>query len=175
MPSTELPELPRNAPKGRHDADLPRERSLPEPTSTAQTHAGAVSEPTAKALLETMPEDLPQNSRDVVETACRLVGKVNYFWGGKSRLMGWDDRWGQIELVWANGDSSTDTYQLFGLDCSGFVDWVFYNASGGNYLIGQGGGTYTQHTNCTNIVWSSAQPGDLVFYPGDSHVGIVGG
>ena len=28
---------------------------------------------------------------------------------------------------------------------------------------------------CTNISWSDAQPGDLVFYPDDSHVGIVGG
>src|SRR5699024_11686225 len=28
---------------------------------------------------------------------------------------------------------------------------------------------------CTPISWDEAQPGDLVFYPGDEHVGIVGG
>ena len=55
------------------------------------------------------------------------------------------------------------------------MDWVFYNASGGEYLIGHGGGAYSQHTYCTDIPWSEAQPGDLVFYPEDEHVGIVGG
>lgn len=32
-----------------------------------------------------------------------------------------------------------------------------------------------QHTYCTPISWADAIPGDLVFYPEDSHVGIVGG
>ena len=55
------------------------------------------------------------------------------------------------------------------------VDWVFYNQSGGQYVIGHGGGATAQHSYCTPIAWSDAQPGDLVFYPGDSHVGIVCG
>ena len=63
----------------------------------------------------------------------------------------------------------------FVLDCSGFVDWVFYNVSGGGYIIGHGGGAAAQHTYCTEISWSEALPGALVFYPGDSHVGIVCG
>ena len=32
-----------------------------------------------------------------------------------------------------------------------------------------------QHSYCMDIPWNEAQPGDLVFYPDDSHVGIVGG
>ena len=32
-----------------------------------------------------------------------------------------------------------------------------------------------QHTYCAPISWEDAQPGDLVFYPDDMHVGIVGG
>ena len=32
-----------------------------------------------------------------------------------------------------------------------------------------------QHSYCTDISWADAQPGDLVFYPDNSHVGIVGG
>jgi len=55
------------------------------------------------------------------------------------------------------------------------VDWVFYNQSGGSYVIGHGGGATMQHSYCTDISWSDAQPGDLVFYPDNSHVGIVGG
>ena len=51
---------------------------------------------------------------------------------------------------------------------------AFYNATGGEYVIGHGGGAHAQHTYCTDISWDEAQPGDLVFYPEDEHVGIVG-
>ena len=134
-----------------------------------------ISDATAKKLLADLPADLDPERRAVVETACRLVGKVNYFWGGKSLVIGWDSRWGQLTKVWADGSSTTGTYLPYGLDCSGFVDWVFYNVTNGEYVIGHGGGAHMQHTYCTPISWNEAQPGDLVFYPGDEHVGIVGG
>ena len=127
------------------------------------------------ALLRDLPEDLSPEREAVVRTACSLVGKVNYFWGGKSLVIGWDVRWGELRQVTAAGSSTTGTYRPYGLDCSGFVDWVFFNQSGGSYVIGHGGGATMQHSHCTNISWADAQPGDLVFYPDNSHVGIVGG
>lgn len=127
------------------------------------------------ALIRNLPEDLSPEREEVVRTACSLVGKVNYFWGGKSLVIGWDARWGELRQVTAAGSSTTGTYRPYGLDCSGFVDWVFYNQSGGSYVIGHGGGATMQHSYCTNISWADAQPGDLVFYPDNSHVGIVGG
>ena len=134
----------------------------------------SVSRDTA-ALLRDLPEGLSPEREAVVRTACSLVGKVNYFWGGKSLVIGWDTRWGELRQVTAAGSSTTGTYRPYGLDCSGFVDWVFYNQSGGSYVIGHGGGATMQHSYCTNISWADAQPGDLVFYPDNSHVGIVGG
>ena len=89
--------------------------------------------------------------------------------------MGWDSRLGTVQKVTADGSSSTGTYRSYGLDCSGFVDWVFYNATDGGYIIGHGGGAASQHTYCTAISWADALPGDLVFYPDDTHVGIVAG
>ena len=127
------------------------------------------------ALIRNLPEDLSPEREEVVRTACSLVGKVNYFWGGKSLVIGWDARWGELRQVTAAGSSTTGTYRPYGLDCSGFVDWVFYNQSGGSYVIGHGGGATMQHSHCTDISWADAQPGDLVFYPDNSHVGIVGG
>lgn len=129
----------------------------------------------AKELLRSLPADLSPERRAVVRNVCSLIGKVGYFWGGKSLVMGWDSRWGQLRKVTAAGSSTTGTYRPYGLDCSGMVDWVFYNASGGDYIIGHGGGASAQHSYCTPISWDEAIPGDLVFYPGDSHVGIVGG
>lgn len=129
----------------------------------------------AGVVLDNLPADLSPERKAVVKTACSLVDKVNYFWGGKSYVIGWDSRWGQIQKVWAEGSSTTGTYRPYGLDCSGFVDWVFYQVSEGECIIGHGGGATMQHGYCTAIAWSDAQPGDLVFYPGDEHVGIVGG
>lgn len=136
--------------------------------------AYSVSGDTA-ALIRSLPEDLSPEREAVVRAACSLVGKVNYFWGGKSLVIGWDARWGELRQVTAAGSSTTGTYRPYGLDCSGFVDWVFYNQSGGSYVIGHGGGATMQHSYCTDISWADAQPGDLVFYPDNSHVGIVGG
>ena len=127
------------------------------------------------ALLRNLPEGLSPEREAVVRAACSLVGKVNYFWGGKSLVIGWDVRWGELRQVTAAGSSTTGTYRPYGLDCSGFVDWVFYNQSGGGYVIGHGGGATAQHSYCTDISWTDAQPGDLAFYPDNSHVGIVGG
>ena len=126
-------------------------------------------------ILEKLPADLSEERKEVVLTAYQLLGRVHYFWGGKSLMLGWDSRWGIPMTVTAAGSPSTGTVRSFGLDCSGFVDWVFYNQSGGSYVIGHGGGASAQHGACTPISWTDAQPGDLVFYPDDVHVGIVCG
>lgn len=134
-------------------------------------------EPTGEAMevWERLPDDLSMERRMVVTYALALVDKVDYFWGGKSLVVGWDDRWGELTEVTAEGSDSTGTEQPYGLDCSGFVDWAFYNASGGEYVIGQGGGAMEQHANCVDIEWDEVQPGDLLFYPEDEHVGIAAG
>ena len=123
----------------------------------------------------TLPDDLDPLRESIVLTAYQLLGKVTYFWGGKSLVLGWDSRWGTPTTVTAPGSGSTGKVLPFGLDCSGFVDWTFYNATNGAYLPGRGGGAASQHGYCTNISWSDALPGDLVFYADDSHVGIVCG
>lgn len=123
----------------------------------------------------TLPDDLDPLRESIVLTAYQLLGKVTYFWGGKSLVLGWDSRWGTPTTVTAPGSGSTGKVLPFGLDCSGFVDWTFYNATSGAYLPGRGGGAASQHGYCTNVSWPDALPGDLVFYADDSHVGIVCG
>ena len=150
--------------------------------AAALSPAGVVAdshtmEPTGEAMevWERLPDDLTMERRMVVTYALALVDKVDYFWGGKSLVLGWDERWGELTEVTAEGSDTTGTEQPYGLDCSGFVDWAFYNASGGEYVIGQGGGAMEQHANCVDIEWDEVQPGDLLFYPEDEHVGIAAG
>ena len=150
--------------------------------AAALSPAGVVAdshtmEPTGEAMevWERLPDDLSMERRMVVTYALALVDKVDYFWGGKSLVLGWDDRWGELTEVTAEGSDSTGTEQPYGLDCSDFVDWAFYNASGGEYVIGQGGGAMEQHANCVDMEWDEVQPGDLLFYPEDEHAGIAAG
>ena len=56
----------------------------------------SISQESVTELLSRLPADLSPERRAVVETACKLVGKVTYFWGGKSRVIGWDSRWGTL-------------------------------------------------------------------------------
>ncbi len=135
----------------------------------------SISSEAAAAILANLSSDVSEERQKVIQQALMLVGKVNYFWGGKSLVLGWDDRWGKLYKVFAAGSPSTGMTRPYGLDCSGFVDWVFYNVSGGKYILGHGGGAQAQHGYCERISWEEAQPGDLVFYPRDTHVGIIGG
>jgi len=129
-----------------------------------------------------IPEDIIIESEKVVEAAESLVGKVNYFWGGKSLAIGWDNRFGTDMEVTSPGSSSTGTIRPFGLDCSGFVTWVFVNAGLPADSIEStiGHGTTAQWNVSTSIPASAAMKGDLAFLaiPGTrkvNHIGIVTG
>lgn len=120
-------------------------------------------------VLQRLPDDLSLERRAVVETACKLVGKVNYFWGGKSSAIGWDPRWGTLMKVTSPGNDTSGTYRPFGLDCSGFLDWVLKNVglpSDGHWYIGR---------NLTAVSTANAKPGDFALYPDSSHIGVVVG
>ena len=115
--------------------------------------------------------------QQVVDTAFTLLGKVKYFWGGKSPA-GWNNEWGKMYLVTAPGSSTTGTYREFGLDCSGYVDWVYKTANVGTMF--SGGGTAYQWNQSYPIQPYDLKPGDLAFQnspsiPGINHVGIFVG
>ncbi|XCH79199.1 MAG: NlpC/P60 family protein [Candidatus Dehalobacter alkaniphilus] len=128
------------------------------------------------AIMNNLPPDLDEQRKKAVLVAYSLVGKVNYFWGGKSTVIGWDSRWGTPTKVTDEGSSTTGTVRPYGLDCSGYVAWVFVNAAENADVVEIiGTGTSNQYASCTPVNWSSAQPGDLAFYSDLSHVGIVVG
>ena len=133
----------------------------------------AVSDRAAQDILKNLPDSLSAERKKVIKAACSLVGKVNYFWGGKSSAIGWDSEWGKLKTVSAEGSKTTGTKRPFGLDCSGFVTWSFINSGFNASSIGHG--TKGQIAKCSRISWSSAQAGDLAFYADLSHVGIVAG
>lgn len=134
------------------------------------------------AIQSYIPEGVTIESEKVVEAAESFVGKVNYFWGGKSLAIGWDERFGTDMEVTSPGSSSTGTIRPFGLDCSGFVTWAFVNAGLPAESIEStiSHGTTAQWNVSTSIPASTATLGDLAFLatPGTrkvNHIGIVVG
>ena len=120
--------------------------------------------------------------RIFIESALSLVGKVNYFWGGKCYKIGPDEDWGTSRLVTSPGHSTSDTMQPYGLDCSGYVSWCYiqlgFDKQG--MIEGIGNGTWNQWEKSTAVKKRNVQLGDLAFidaYPDASgnHVGICVG
>lgn len=139
-----------------------------------------LSETQIKELIRMTGGEMSEERLQVVLHAYSLVGKVHYFWGGKSEVIGWDDRWGIPAVVTSEGSETTGTACTYGLDCSGFITWAFLNAAGDSGIVGDiGHGTSAQWAHSTEIEEEEALPGDLAFMaPGDSsdnHVGIVVG
>lgn len=127
-------------------------------------------------IKSSIPDGMTIERKEMVEIAKSIVGKVNYFWGGKSNAINWDNRWGKYQEVTSPGSSTTGTQRLFGLDCSGYVSWVFINMGLPIETIGHG--TTAQWNASTSIPDSSVMPGDLAFLaaPGTrkvNHIGIV--
>lgn len=121
--------------------------------------------------MASLPEDLSGNRKQVIKTALSLVGMVPYYYGGKPHNTGWNDNW------WEEITPDPKGRRKAGLDCSGYVQWVFATAgfNGGNLdpsLLSTGSISKLQY-----ITKDELQPGDIgLKYQGDSrHTGIYMG
>lgn len=111
---------------------------------------------------------------DLLDTAMSILD-LYYFWGGKYPYKGANPDWGKPKVVSAKGNWATGQAIPLGLDCSGFVDWVYVQMTG--KTIGKGGGTVSQFANTYPVNESELRIGDLGFYKngGGKHVGIYAG
>ena len=99
-----------------------------------------------------------ETRKELMRVALSLVGRVPYFWGGKS-APGWNENWNKPRLVTAAGSSSTGTLRPYGMDCSGYTDWVYQTALGVTLYEG----SRTQWDNSYAITEAELLPGDLGF------------
>ncbi|MDL2220315.1 C40 family peptidase [Eubacteriales bacterium OttesenSCG-928-N14] len=130
-------------------------------------------------IMANLPIDLDPLRYEVVMAAWGTVGKIRYFWGGKSLALGWDSRWGQMATVTSPGSPTTGTRREFGMDCSGWVLWCLRQAAGPDEalkvveIVRHGGGY--QYAQGHKREWSDAKPGDIAAFRDMSHVGLVVG
>ncbi len=114
--------------------------------------------------LDGLPEDISKERKAVIKFALESVGKVPYYWGGKAGGKNYEaNNFGSIV------ESDYRGRVLRGLDCSGWIQWVYWSAIGDNLngsystssLIGEG----------EKINRADLQPGDISMRTGaGSHV-----
>jgi hypothetical protein len=94
---------------------------------------------------------------------------VHYFWGGKyMNKLGYNSQWGNIKEVTSTKNWSTGEDSVFGLDCSGYTNWIAYQVTG----INIGEGTKNQMNNLIPIADEDIKPGDFGFTESGGHVGM---
>lgn len=109
------------------------------------------------------------NREKILSTAESAIGQIPYQWGGKPSMSGFDSTWGTFD----------ENEEIKGLDCSGFVTWV-YMTSGFNadycYKLYN---TSTILLNFDNCERDELEIGDLGIKhdgsQGINHVGIYAG
>lgn len=113
--------------------------------------------------MDRIPEDVSQIRKDLIHFALSSVGKVPYYWGGKPSAPNYSrNSFGSL----INPDRKGRI--LKGLDCSGWISWVYWSVTGkrlpyestsGLALCGQ------------SIRREQLQPGDIIIRTGeDAHV-----
>ena len=114
--------------------------------------------------LSRLDSNLTKNRIAVVETALRSVGRIPYYYGGKTSRFGYEtNNFGTRVPADYKGRC------LKGLDCSGWVNWV-YGTTFNKYII-KSEGTAKLATEGSKITRKDLLPGDIIVRPGiDSHV-----
>ena len=77
------------------------------------------------AYLLSLPANLSEKRKNLLRFALGSVGRVPYYWGGKASSMGYDgNNFGTSVTPDSEGRNQK------GLDCSGWISWVYWSATG---------------------------------------------
>lgn len=111
---------------------------------------------------------------DIVNIGLSVKG-LDYFWGGKFKGTGFNAGWGKLTPITAGGHPASGMSTRYGLDCSGFAQWVYTNAG---LELAASTRDMLNLRQVKEIPLKDILPGDLAFYHnysnGESynHVGI---
>ncbi|WP_288957591.1 C40 family peptidase [uncultured Thomasclavelia sp.] len=130
-----------------------------------------LSDEEIKALIDNLPKDTSDLRKNIVIQGADAVGKIPYYWGGSASVKGYEGNdFGKIIEPDEKGRNRK------GLDCSHFVDWVYWTVMDNNL-----GNTNTtgQIKLCKKIEINELLAGDLAFLMDKNgkttHVGIYAG
>ena len=110
-----------------------------------------------------LPADLSQTRREIIRFALSSVGRVPYYWGGKASAPDYSGN--------SFGTPITPDEKgriLKGLDCSGWINWVYWSVTGNRLPHESTSGLALCGTAVSR---DNLQPGDIILRTGDdAHV-----
>lgn len=107
--------------------------------------------PSGESVYPELTNDVSTDRQKIISTAYTLLGRVPYQWGGKATKPGYDGTW------WSYLISGKQK----GLDCSGFVQWVFMTAGYGKDVTDGLVSTATIRESLLDISKDELLPGDI--------------
>lgn len=123
----------------------------------------SLSQQQIKEYMDKLPGNLSQTRKNIISFALSSIGKVPYYWGGKASCAGYEGNdFGSFV------PADTKGRVLKGLDCSGWIHWVYWSAAGKKLNAASTSGLI----HCgKEIRRSELKPGDIVVHTGeDAHV-----
>lgn len=86
---------------------------------------GLLNSQEIELYMSLVPEDASRQRKDFVRYALTSVGKIPYYWGGKPSAPGYTGNgFGSLTVP------DEDGRLLKGLDCSGWLNWVYWSVTG---------------------------------------------
>ena len=122
-----------------------------------------ISQEDMDRYLGLLPEDLSAERRELIRFALESVGRVPYYWGGKASSPGYTGN-----LFGALVEPDPKGRIKKGLDCSGWVSWVYWSVTGERLAAKSTAGLI----HCGSpVARSQLKPGDIIIRTGDeAHV-----
>lgn len=112
------------------------------------------------SYMNQLPADTTEERKNIIRFALQSVGKVPYYWGGKPDSRNYSgNSFGSVTIPDHRGRI------LKGLDCSGWINWVYWSATG-NRLPYEG--TEGLKTTGSQIARQDLKPGDIVVITGST-------
>ena len=122
-----------------------------------------LSEGEIESYMNQLPADLSKTRQDLIRYALSSVGKVPYYWGGKPISPSYP---GNSFGIMVSPDYKGRI--LKGLDCSGWINWVYWSVTGTRLPYESTSGLAICGTKTSR---SQLQPGDIIIRTGaDAHV-----
>lgn len=111
-----------------------------------------------EAYMDKLPEGTSRKRKEIIQFALSSVGKVPYYWGGKPSRFGYEGNFFGTPI-----NPDTKGRILKGLDCSGWINWVYWSVTG-NRLAGES--TSSLALCGRPIKRSDLKPGDIILKTG---------
>ena len=110
------------------------------------------------AYIAALPPGTSKKRKEIIQFALSSVGKVPYYWGGKPSRAGYEGNYFGTPM-----EPDTKGRILKGLDCSGWINWVYWSVTG-ERLAGES--TSSLILCGKPIKRSELKPGDIIVKTG---------